>query len=181
MPNDLVKSGESKLANACFSLADVIVMAVLLGMMAFTFGARTSWVVGHSMNPTLTEGQFLLVTAIPRPLEYGDIVVVSETGTNLPERRPIVKRVIGLPGDEISIDFEQGVVYRNGSALREPYTASPTYACSYLSGNTEFPCVVPEGRCFLMGDNRGDSMDSRARLVGMVDQRDILGVKIGKK
>ena len=179
MPNEMVKHSQSKILNACFSLADIIATAFLLLMVIFTFVVRTSWVIGRSMQPTLYEGQFLLVTAMPHRLSYGDIVVISDTGTNLPERHPIVKRVIGLPGDEMSIDFEAGVVYRNGEALNEPYVAAPTHAYDFFSGNTEFPCVVPEGRCFIMGDNRNESMDSRAKAVGMVDQRDVLGVRIG--
>lgn len=180
MNNEMVKQKQSKILNACYSLADIIATAFLLLMVIFTFAARTSWVIGDSMLPTLHNGQFLLVTATPRGLRHGDIVVISDTGTRLPGGHPIVKRVIGLPGDQMDIDFDAGVVYRNGEALAEPYVAAPTYAYRYVSGNTEFPCVVPEGRCFLMGDNRGNSTDSRSQAVGMVDQRDVLGVKMGK-
>jgi len=180
MPNEMIKYGQSKILNACFSLADIITTAFILLMIIFTFVARTSWVIGDSMMPTLYGGQFLLVTAMPRQLRHGDIVVVSDTGHSLPGRHPIVKRVIGLPGDELRIDFERGVVCRNGEALDEPYVAAPTQEYNYFSGNTELPCVVPEGRCFIMGDNRNNSIDSRALDVGMVDQRDVLGVCIGK-
>ena len=179
MQNELVKNEKSNVVSAFFSFADVIATAFILLLAVFTFAVRTSWVIGDSMNPTLRNGEFLLITAMPHDLEHGDIVVISDTGHNLPQQHPIVKRVIGLPGDTIDINFTSGVVYRNGEALEESYTAMPTYSTRYLGGNTTFPCVVPEGRCFIMGDNRGNSADSRALQVGMVDQRDVLGVRVG--
>ena len=85
--------------------------------------------------------------------------------------RPLVKRVIGMAGDTIDIDFENGVVYRNGNALDEPYTAEPTY----LQETVTFPVTVPEGCIFVMGDNRNNSTDSRSASVGFIDTRDVLG------
>ncbi|MDR0531532.1 MAG: signal peptidase I [Oscillospiraceae bacterium] len=181
MSNELLKPGKPNgLSLFAFNVADVICTAFVILLLVFTFGLRTSWVIGPSMNPTLHNGQFLVITAAPRQLRYGDIVVVSETGTNLPERQPIVKRVIGLPGDVMSFDFEKGIVYRNGEALREPYIAEPTYLHNYWGGETPLPCTVPAGRCFIMGDNRNDSTDSRSAMVGLVDVRDVVGVKMGK-
>ena len=179
MKNELVKNENSNVVSAVFSFADVIATAFILLLAVFAFMVRTSWVIGDSMLPTLHNGQFLLITAMPRELKHGDIVVISDTGHNLPSQHPIVKRVVGLPGDIIDIDFMSGVVYRNGKALEESYTSMPTYSTRYLGGNTDFPCVVPDGRCFIMGDNRGNSADSRAQQVGMVDQRDVLGVRVG--
>ena len=175
MQNELVKNKKSKVVSGLFSFADVIGTAFILLLLIFMFGIRTSWVIGDSMLPTLHDGQFLPITSMPVQLKHGDVVVISDTGHRLPRKHPIVKRVIGLPGDTIDIDFSVGVVYRNGEALIEYYTSGPTYKAQYQGGNTEFPCVVPEGRCFVMGDNRGNSSDSRARQVGMVDQRDVLG------
>ena len=64
-----------------------------------------------------------------------------------------------------------GNVYVNGEVLNEPYINSPTT----LSYDVKFPVTVPEGCVFLMGDNRGDSLDSRSSHIGFIDERYILG------
>lgn len=83
----------------------------------------------------------------------------------------LIKRVIGMEGDVIDIDFQTGVVYRNGQPLDEPYTAEPTY----LSEGVAFPLTVPDGMLFIMGDNRNNSKDSRSPEIGCVSARDVLG------
>jgi signal peptidase I len=144
-------------------------LACLLAL-TLCFLCRTSRVEGYSMNPTLRDGQFLLMSAYSGPLRHGDIAVVSGDGSGL--GKTIVKRVIGLPGDVIDIDFGEGVVYRNGEPLREPYTAAPTTTRLGMP----FPLTVEPGKCFLMGDNRNHSTDSRSPQVGQVDQRDVMRV-----
>ena len=84
---------------------------------------------------------------------------------------PIIKRVIGLSGDTIDIDFDNGFVYVNGEKLTEPYIAEPTH--EYY--DVEFPVTVPEGHIFVMGDNRNVSLDSRSSKVGFADKRFVLG------
>ena len=149
---------------------DALAMAVAVIALAFTFGVRIVKVDGHSMDPTLSNGERILINLLKKP-DYDDIVVVdgyTEYG------RPLVKRVIGKGGDTIDIDFTAGIVYRNGEALDEPYTAEPTY----VEEGTVFPLTVPENGLFLMGDNRNHSGDSRSSLIGCVDTRDILGVAV---
>ncbi len=147
---------------------EAIVLAVGAVALVFTFGVRMIRVDGRSMQPTLQDGERLLISSLPYTPRYGDIVIIDEYTSY---GRPLVKRVIGMAGDTIDIDFEQGVVYRNGNALDEPYTAEPTY----LQETVTFPVTVPEGCIFVMGDNRNNSTDSRSADVGFIDTRDVLG------
>ena len=132
---------------------DALAMAVAVIALVFTFGVRIVKVDGHSMDPTLSNGERILINLLKKP-DYDDIVVVdgyTEYG------RPLVKRVIG-----------------KGGALDEPYTAEPTY----LYESVDFPITVPDGCLFLMGDNRNNSTDSRDTRVGCVDERDIMGAAV---
>ena len=151
-------------------LHDVVyILAVIL--IAFTFCVRVVLVSGSSMFSTLVDGDFLLL--INRPLcgqlEQGDIVVASMDRFRGGEA--IVKRVIATEGQTVDIDFRTGTVYVDGDALEEDYIFSLTH----LSEGVEFPLVVEADHVFLMGDNRGDSRDSRAPEIGQVDEREILG------
>lgn len=147
---------------------EAIVLAIVAVALVFTFGVRMIRVDGHSMQPTLQDGERLLISSLPYTPQYGDIVIIDQYTSY---GRPLVKRVIGMAGDTIDIDFENGIVYRNGSALYEPYTAEPTY----LQETVTFPVTVPEGCIFVMGDNRNNSTDSRSANVGFIDTRDVLG------
>ena len=72
----------------------------------------------------------------------------------------------------INIDFIEGTVTVNGVALYEPYIAEQTERM----GDFVYPLTVPEGCLFVMGDNRNDSLDSRFRTIGFIDERYVLGV-----
>ena len=151
-------------------LHDVVYILALI-LVLFTFCMRVVIVSGSSMFSTLVDGDYLLL--INRPLcgelEQGDIVVASME--RFKDGEPIVKRVVATEGQTVDIDFRAGIVYVDGVALEEEYIYTPTH----LSEGMEFPLVVEEGCLFLMGDNRGDSRDSRAPEIGLVDEREILG------
>ena len=84
----------------------------------------------------------------------------------------IVKRIIAHGGQTVDIDFNTGVVTVDGVILDEPYLGSQTHL-DELGHN--YPVRVPEGKYFVMGDNRMNSRDSRDAIVGFVDREDILG------
>lgn len=148
--------------------AEAIAWAAMVLLLLFTFVARVVHVDGDSMVPTLTNGERLVISSFPYTPRHGDIVVTDQYTAY---GRVLIKRVIGCPGDTIDIDFSAGVVYRNGEPLTEPYTAAPTT----LAEGVQFPLTVPEGRVFLMGDNRNESLDSRSPEIGLIDTRDVLG------
>ncbi|MBR6360811.1 MAG: signal peptidase I [Clostridia bacterium] len=151
-----------------FDIIDSLKSSIIAVFLIFALVFRAVGVSGTSMVPTLRDGDWLAVTAVTPDLRHGDIVVVTQ-----PWERgiPIIKRVIGLSGDKVDIDFENGFVYVNGEKLSEPYIAEPTR--EYY--DVEFPLTVPDGYLFVMGDNRNVSLDSRSSKVGFADKRYVLG------
>ncbi len=152
---------------------DALVFALLIVLVMLLFFVRTVNVNGASMEPTLYSGDRLLARSIFYEPQRGDIVVVDGYTSY---GQPLVKRVIGLEGDEINIDLETNEVYVNGEKLNEPYISSEPIS-EYVQSlyDVSFPLTVPEGKLFLMGDNRPNSKDSRHSDIGFIDERDILG------
>ena len=101
--------------------------------------------------------------------KYGDVIVFKTDRYD--PNKALVKRVIATEGQEISIDFDRGVVYIDGSPIEEDYIAELTMTKLDFIG----PQTVPDGCIFVMGDNRNASTDSRKKEIGMVDERMILG------
>ena len=128
-------------------------------------------VSGPSMMDTLEDGDCLLLIshAVAGDPQYGDIVVAAKE--SFKDGEPIVKRVIATEGQTVDIDFAAGIVYVDGKALKEDYIRTPTY----LAEGMTFPLVVEEGSLFVMGDNRGASMDSRDPKIGLIDTREVMG------
>ena len=154
----------SVIYDACDSLKGAIITVFLIFALAF----RVVGVDGDSMNNTLQNGDWLAVSGVTVNLDRGDIVVVNQPW----ERNvPIIKRVIGVEGDTVDIDFEEGKVYVNGEEIYEPYIADKTT----LSYDVVFPVTVGKDKIFVMGDNRNDSLDSRSSKIGMIDVHYVLG------
>ena len=152
-----------------YEWVDSLMLAVLFILIIFTFFVRLVGVNGNSMNPTLKNGDWLAVKSVNTTIQRGDIVVITQPNSL---GKPLVKRVIAKGGDEINIDFFDHKVMVNGVVLDEPYIAEPTAAM----GNMVYPLKVPEGKVFVMGDNRNNSSDSRERYIGFIDEDYILGV-----
>lgn len=161
-----------------FDWLEIVVTAIILLVVLFTFVFKIVTIDGRSMMNTLKEGEKVVISNIGYEPQHGDIVVISRNMNNITsgndQSAPIIKRIIAAEGQTVNIDFSAGVVYVDGVALDEPYTRTPTN----LQNDIRFPVVVPSGCVFVLGDNRNDSTDSRSSMIGeegMIDTRYILG------
>lgn len=158
----------SKFWPVIYEWLDSLVVALLAIFILFAFMFRIVGVKGDSMNPTLSNGDWLAVQAIRTEIKRGDIVIITQPNSL---NEPLVKRVIAVGGDKIDINFADGTVTINGTVLVEPYIAEVTAR----QFDVAFPVTVPQGCYFVMGDNRNDSIDSRSNIVGFIQYGYILG------
>ncbi len=162
-----------------FDWLEVLVHAVIIVVICFSFIFRIATIDGPSMMNTLNNGERVIISNLFYEPKVGDIVVISRNKENsihtmTDENTPIIKRIIALEGQMVDIDFEKGIVYVDGVALQEDYIKEPTR----LKYDIDFPVIVDEGCVFVLGDNRNDSLDSRSTRIGeygMIDTRYILG------
>ena len=138
--------------------------------MLFTFVARIIVVSGASMENTLHGGDLMLVWSLGYAPRQGDVVVVTQESY---QEDSIVKRVIALEGQTVDIDYYTSTVYVDGKPLKEDYIKEEMLVPSYGEGVNHV--TVPEGCIFVMGDNRNHSADSRLPLIGIVDERCVIG------
>lgn len=133
-------------------LVGTLILAAVLALVARTYLVSSYLVLGDSMNPNLHDGERVFITRVTLRQgvpERGDIVVFRYP---LDPSREFVKRVIGLPGDEVEV--RQGRLYVNGSFVVEGYRI--------VKDRSSMPDTrVPEGDLFVLGDNRPVSEDSR--------------------
>ena len=139
----------------------VIVIAILIKEFVFS----PIKVNGTSMYPTLNDGDLMILNEIGYHLngvERFDIVVVYKNGERL------IKRVIGLPGE--TVEFKDNMLYINGEYVQEDFEHGITHNFTLQEINYD---VIPEGYYFVVGDNRGNSLDSRK--IGLISKREIRG------
>lgn len=153
-----------------FEFAKTIIIALIIALIITTF-IKPTLVKGYSMYPTIEPYNYLIINKFPyitgEP-RHGDIVVFkAHIYSGQGEEKDLIKRVIGVAGDVIEI--KDGVVYRNGEALKEDYIYGG------VTPGDMAPVTIDEGYLFVMGDNRPNSMDSRDPSIGEVAVADILG------
>ncbi|QHI72864.1 signal peptidase I [Aminipila terrae] len=147
-----------------------VLIAVIIAFIIMQF-IKPTIVKESSMQPTLYENNYILLNKqaynFGQP-KRGDIIVFH-TGLKLEngKEKMLIKRVIGLPGETITI--KEGNVYINDKMLTEKYTKD-----GYTDGDIE-NLKIPKGEMFVMGDNRLVSIDSRLDEVGCVKIDDVLG------
>ncbi len=149
----------------------VIAVALLVAFLVRTFVLAHFVVDGTSMSTTLHDGDRVFVNKLSYRLHdphRGDVVVLHEIrGTT---DRDLIKRVIGLPGE--TIEMRNCEVTIDGAKLDEPYL-DPQVVTPGNCGGDLTPTVVPADNVFVMGDNRGGSLDSRA--LGPIAEGDLVG------
>lgn len=152
-----------------------IVIALVIALIVVQF-IKPTIVKESSMEPNFYANDYLFVSkqaySFNHEVERGDVIVFkSDLDREEPgkegEKKLLIKRVIGLPGDTVTV--KDGEVYLNGMQLEESYIKEGT-----TSGEVD-EFVVPEGEYFVMGDNRRVSIDSRDLRVGAVDGDRIVG------
>lgn len=150
-----------------------ILLALLLALV-ISLLIRPTIVKEISMVPTLEENNYLMIAKQSYRFEEvrrDDIIVFhSSLVDDAGKEKLLIKRIIGIPGDVLTIT--DGDVYRNGSRIQEPYIMGG------VDGETSgalYNYIVPENFVFVMGDNREVSLDSRAQELGPVRISDIIG------
>ena len=152
-----------------YDVVSILISAIFTIVVIFTFFFRFAGVVGPSMQPTLYENDWLIVDTAESSYKTGDIIISTQPNAF---NEPIVKRVIATGGQTLEIDFSTGKVTVDGVELDESeYIRGSTIDSEGFSGSV----TVPEGKLFVMGDNREHSTDSRSDLIGMLDERYIIG------
>ena len=154
---------QEKIGRSVAGTLGLIAVVAAIAVLLSTYLFPVIQVSGDSMEPTLHNGDILLLLKSGE-YESGQLCCVSW------QNKLLIKRVIALPGDYIDIDRE-GTVYVNGIPLDEPYVTEKSLGeCDIV-----FPYQIPDGKVFVMGDRRDTSVDSRSSSVGCISYDQIVG------
>lgn len=174
-------------ASSLYDYMEIFAIAVISVLFIFTFFIRLCRVDGDSMNNTLRNNEMIISSDLFYTPKQGDIIVFHLSNDYYSE--PLVKRVIATEGQEVEINFKNGVIKVDGVVYDDEH--------AYISGGkylerldfndeyivkegitTYFRATVPKGCVFVLGDNRNGSSDSRTDRVGFIDVDCILGKAI---
>lgn len=173
---------DEPLSKKIIDFIQFFVIVIAIAAVSYLFLFIPNQVDGESMYPNFVDGELLFTNKIGHMLLYtdlgkgldldykrGDVVIFQNPGLD-----PFIKRVIGLPGDEVMI--KEGKIYINSRQLIEEYISDDIFTSAYDLGEGATH-VVPDKRYLLVGDNRGNSMDSRFSAIGFV-HKDFLKGKV---
>jgi signal peptidase I len=152
----------------------VVVVAISSALLVRAFVLQQFAVEGTSMLSTLHPSDRVLVNKLSYRLHdprRGDVVVLKRIESNAQER-DLIKRVVGLPGE--TVEYRSCQLFINGALIKEPYL-DPQIVSANHCGADQPPVVVEPKHVFVMGDNRGGSLDSRDRTVGQISYSNLIG------
>jgi signal peptidase I len=163
-----------RLGSFFLDLLEVVVLAFGFFLVIYLLILQPHKIDGRSMEPNFHNGEYLLTQRVEYKIlkklpQRGDVVVFTAPPPN--QDKDYIKRIIGIPGDEISLSG--GKYYINGNVLKETYIPSDvmTQGAYFLQEGQNY--VVPTGKYFVSGDNRNNSSDSR--YFGPIPFNDIKG------
>lgn len=168
--NENEKSTSDKWKERFFNIIWIVAIFLVAILIVEFVGQRTK-VDGRSMEPTLQDGDQLIVDKISyrfRDPERFDIIIFPYHGDGS-KKTYYIKRIIGLPGETIQI--VDGKIYINGEVLEENYGKEVMEG----AGRASQPIVLGDDEYFVLGDNRNNSKDSRVESVGNIKRSDIIG------
>lgn len=153
----------------------ILIIFLAMALIIHTYIVRLAVISGESMYPTFLDRDIIVINQINYTPSRGDVVLIDVSEKPI-RGEYIVKRIIAVGGDTVTLDYENNSVFVNDAKIQEPY----------LNFNQEDPMIafdatkpityqVPVGTVFVMGDNRNNSLDSRNSMLGMVTTSDIIG------
>ncbi len=153
----------SRFRKTLLGTVSVLLVVAAIAVLISTLLLPVIQVAGNSMEPTLYDGDILVLIRTGK-YNRGDVCCISW------QNKKLLKRVIGLPGDYITID-EEGNVFVNDVLLDEPYVSDKDYG----ECDIDFPYQVPDGKYFVLGDHRLTSIDSRSSMIGCIEREQMIG------
>ncbi|MBR4861381.1 MAG: signal peptidase I [Firmicutes bacterium] len=159
-----VRSSRTQQKKRTYAIAIILILIILILLMnLFTYVLSVVKYYGDGMEPALKNGDLLIVLRT-KSVEPGDIAAFYYNNQIL------VRRIMAEGTQQITVETD-GSVLVDGQTVEESYLDSPSLGQS----NQTYPCYVPEGQFFVMGDNRAEAMDSRLKEIGTIPEDRIMG------
>ena len=144
------------------------ILVVIVILLLIVYVITLNQIIGPSMNSTLNDGDLVIIDKIIYRLydiKRNEIIAFKNKDTKL-----LVKRIIGLPGE--TIEYKNNILYINGVKYKEKFLDKNTQTDDFSLKNLGYD-IIPDNMYLVLGDNRGNSMDSRT--IGLINKSDIIG------